>query len=115
MNEFLTFRKMITPVIIQVLFWIGVVACVIAAIANILKAGADRGQNLLRNPDHPVPDQRQPDRDQAKHGAAGAIASDQADRCDRSEKLPQPTNRAGLTRHNRARADRRAEPALLPT
>jgi len=34
MSDFLAFRKMITPVIIQILFWIGVVACVIAAIIN---------------------------------------------------------------------------------
>jgi len=47
MNEFLTFRKMITPVIIQVLFWIGVVACVIAAIANILKGGGEAFLGLL--------------------------------------------------------------------
>jgi len=32
MNDFLTFRKMITPVVIQVLFWIGVLVMLIAAI-----------------------------------------------------------------------------------
>ena len=35
MNDFLTFKKMITPVIIQVAFWIGVVICIIAGIAAI--------------------------------------------------------------------------------
>ena len=35
MNEYLTFRKMITPVIIQILFWIGVAICVISGIAGI--------------------------------------------------------------------------------
>ena len=34
MNEFLTFRKMITPTIIQALFWVGVLGCVIGAIGN---------------------------------------------------------------------------------
>jgi hypothetical protein len=28
-DEFLAFRKMITPMIIQIIFWVGVVACVI--------------------------------------------------------------------------------------
>ncbi len=32
MNEFLSFRKMITPLMIQVIFWLGVVVIVIAAI-----------------------------------------------------------------------------------
>ena len=31
MEDFLKFRKMITPVIIQVLFWVGVAGTVIAA------------------------------------------------------------------------------------
>ena len=34
-SDFLTFRKMITPIIIQVLFWIGAVLCVIAGIIMI--------------------------------------------------------------------------------
>jgi len=40
MNEFLSFRKMITPVIIQVLFWIGVAVCVIMGLATMV--GGDR-------------------------------------------------------------------------
>jgi hypothetical protein len=40
MNEFLSFRKMITPVIIQVLFWIGVAVCVISGLATMV--GGDR-------------------------------------------------------------------------
>lgn len=36
MNDFLTFRKMITPMIIQVLFWIGAVVSVIAGIIMII-------------------------------------------------------------------------------
>jgi hypothetical protein len=33
--EFLTFRKMITPVIIQVVFWVGVVICIIMGLLSI--------------------------------------------------------------------------------
>ena len=44
MNEYLAFRKMITPAIIQILFWIGVVICVISGIAGIAAgASADIG------------------------------------------------------------------------
>jgi hypothetical protein len=39
MNDFLTFRRMMTPVIIQVIFWIGVIACVLSGIGAILSAG----------------------------------------------------------------------------
>jgi uncharacterized protein DUF4282 len=28
MGDFLAFRKMITPVVVQVIFWLGVIACV---------------------------------------------------------------------------------------
>jgi hypothetical protein len=35
MNDFLTFRKMITPLFIQVIFWVGVVGAVIAALITM--------------------------------------------------------------------------------
>jgi hypothetical protein len=35
MNEYLSFRRMVTPVIIQVIFWIAVVAIVIAGIVQL--------------------------------------------------------------------------------
>jgi hypothetical protein len=35
MNDFLSFRKMITPIFIQVIFWFAVVACVIAALISM--------------------------------------------------------------------------------
>ncbi len=35
MEEFLKFRKMITPAIIQVLFWVGVAVCVIAGLVTM--------------------------------------------------------------------------------
>ncbi|MCF8111960.1 MAG: DUF4282 domain-containing protein [Desulfobacteraceae bacterium] len=37
-GDFLTFRKMITPVLIQIFFWIGVIACVAIGIINLTEA-----------------------------------------------------------------------------
>jgi hypothetical protein len=36
MYEYLTFRKMVTPVIIQVIFWVGVSLCLIFGIVMIV-------------------------------------------------------------------------------
>ena len=36
MEDFLKFRKMLTPIIIQILFWIGVAVCVIGGIIEIV-------------------------------------------------------------------------------
>ncbi|MCX7806077.1 MAG: DUF4282 domain-containing protein [Planctomycetota bacterium] len=36
MEDFLTFRKMITPVIIRILFWIGVAAMIIGGFASLV-------------------------------------------------------------------------------
>jgi ABC-type dipeptide/oligopeptide/nickel transport system permease subunit len=35
MKDFLAFRTMVTPVIIQIIFWVGVVICVIAGLVYI--------------------------------------------------------------------------------
>lgn len=44
MGEYLSFRRMITPVIIQVIFWLGVAACVIGGLVLIVAgAGARYG------------------------------------------------------------------------
>jgi hypothetical protein len=37
MKKFLCFQTMITPVLIQILFWVGVVACFILGITDIAK------------------------------------------------------------------------------
>ena len=42
MNEFLTFKKLYTPVLIQVLFWVGVGVCVVEGIGTIAQAGTFR-------------------------------------------------------------------------
>jgi hypothetical protein len=33
MGDFLAFRKMITPIVVQILFWLGVIGCVVTALA----------------------------------------------------------------------------------
>ena len=43
MNDFLSFRKMITPVFIQVIFWIAVVMCAIAALMSMISVGGFAG------------------------------------------------------------------------
>ncbi|MCL4502895.1 MAG: DUF4282 domain-containing protein [Deltaproteobacteria bacterium] len=35
MSDFWSFRKMITPVIIEILFWVGVIICIIAGLILI--------------------------------------------------------------------------------
>ena len=35
MEDFLKFKKMVTPVIIQILFWIGLITCIILGIVSI--------------------------------------------------------------------------------
>lgn len=35
-KDFLTFRRMITPVLVQILFWLAVIACITLGVANIL-------------------------------------------------------------------------------
>ncbi len=36
MSDFWAFRTMVTPVIIQVLFWVGVIVCIIAGLVMIV-------------------------------------------------------------------------------
>ena len=47
MEDFLTFKKMITPVIIQILFWIMIALAVIAAIVSMFNYGFFYGLFLL--------------------------------------------------------------------
>ncbi len=37
MNDYLTFKKFIVPVIIQALFWVGVAICVIAGLVGLVR------------------------------------------------------------------------------
>ena len=47
MNEFLSFKKMITPIIIQVLFWLGVIVVVIASLLNMFTQSFFYGLGML--------------------------------------------------------------------
>ncbi len=42
MNEYLSFRKMITPLVIQVIFWLGVSACVVLGLVSIVSGASAR-------------------------------------------------------------------------
>jgi hypothetical protein len=48
-EDFLKFKRMITPVIIQIIFWIGVVLCVIGGIIEMIVgiAGHEGGGGLV--------------------------------------------------------------------
>jgi hypothetical protein len=47
MNEYLTFRRMITPVIIQAIFWIAVAVLVIGGIVKIADGSVGQGLFLV--------------------------------------------------------------------
>ena len=47
MEDFLKFRKMITPVIIQVLFWVGVAIAVIGALGMMVVGVTSNGQGIM--------------------------------------------------------------------
>ena len=42
MGDFLTFRRMITPMLIQLVYWIATVVVVVTGIAMLLTDGAER-------------------------------------------------------------------------
>jgi hypothetical protein len=42
MRDFLAFRTMVAPLIIQIIFWIGVAACIIAGLGGIFSASGPR-------------------------------------------------------------------------
>ena len=43
MDEYLSFRKMITPVIIQILFWLGIAVVVISSFGSMFMIGGFGG------------------------------------------------------------------------
>ena len=45
-SDFLSFRKMITPIIIQIIFWIGVAVSVITGLGTIIAGIGDYGGGL---------------------------------------------------------------------
>ena len=50
MKDFLNFKKMVTPVVIQFLFWIGVIACVIAGLIGLRQSALQGILTLLVGP-----------------------------------------------------------------
>lgn len=42
MQEYLAFRKMITPAAIQIIFWIGILACVVFGLVSIVSGATAR-------------------------------------------------------------------------
>lgn len=46
-KDFLLFRRMLTPMIIQVLFWLGIVACIISGIGNMIHGDWINGLEIL--------------------------------------------------------------------
>ncbi len=46
MSDFWAFRKMVTPVIIQIIFWVGVIACVLGGLFLIAAASRNPGEQL---------------------------------------------------------------------
>jgi hypothetical protein len=50
MQEYLTFRKMLTPVAIQVIFWIGALVCVVLGLVMVVSGATARfggGEQVL--------------------------------------------------------------------
>lgn len=47
MDDFLAFRKMITPIILQIVFWIGVALCVVAGLISISGGGLNSFFGLM--------------------------------------------------------------------
>jgi len=48
MGDFLRFRKMITPILIQIIFWVGVIVSIITAIGLMIYGGSEKnGEGLI--------------------------------------------------------------------
>ena len=94
MEDFLKFKRMITPIIIQILFWIGVVLCVIGGLVRSRRESAPStaevslgrfapvsprstgGPNQVRAPDRAVQHQRHADRHQQQDARHDRVSED---------------------------------------
>lgn len=47
MKDFLNFKKMITPMVIKILFWVGVVSCVLTGLGMIFSLEIGKGLVVL--------------------------------------------------------------------
>lgn len=46
-SDFLSFRKMLTPVIIQIIFWIGAILCVVGGIVGIVVSAVNNNAMMV--------------------------------------------------------------------
>jgi hypothetical protein len=47
MTDFLLFRRMLTPVLVQLIFWLGVIACIFTGIVDIARNQILAGLQIL--------------------------------------------------------------------
>ena len=47
MKDFFLFRRMLIPYLVQVLFWLGIVTCIVLAITDFSQGGVWRGIGTL--------------------------------------------------------------------
>jgi hypothetical protein len=47
MRDFLLFRRMLTPILIQLIFWLGVIACIFTGIVDIARNETLSGLQIL--------------------------------------------------------------------
>jgi len=49
MKDFLAFRRMITPLVIQIIFWLGLIGCVLGGIGSIIMSvvSGGGGSNII--------------------------------------------------------------------
>ena len=47
LGDFLSFRRMVTPLIVQIIFWIGVALCALAGLVSLVSGGMGGGLGLM--------------------------------------------------------------------
>lgn len=47
MKDFLVFRHMLTPFLVQIIFWLGVLACIVTGVVNIAHDQVWKGLQIL--------------------------------------------------------------------
>ena len=47
MKDFLSFKRMLMPVLIQIVFWLGIVVCIITGIINLIRTEWVLGVEVL--------------------------------------------------------------------
>lgn len=47
MRDFLLFRRMLTPILLQIIFWLGVIACIVSGIAGLFRREWINGLEII--------------------------------------------------------------------